>query len=377
MNPATTVALRMPAARRHVVDATMFWSARGGGVGRYLREKSRWAARAGWRSTWVVPHDAGARGVAVGGVPLPASGGYRLPLPSARHAALLVRLRPDVIESGDPFALSGAVLNAAHTLGVPAVAFLHTDLAEQARRALGRTAARAVRAWLRRRLAPFDAVFAASGAIADMARDLGLDNVVRQPLGVDLQRFRPTPDARWRAAHGLADEARVLLFVGRFAVEKNLPLLVRAVDRLGPPYVLVALGAGPHPPRGTRVRLLPYCSDPGALAAAYSAADVFVHGGTRETFGLAALEALACGTPVVLPARAGFLDLIDGRAAIGVEPRAEALAEAVRAMGDVDRALLSQRARAAAAAFDQQRAFALLFARYDALRASRRNRHDH
>jgi alpha-1,6-mannosyltransferase len=375
MTAALATGLHAPAPRPLVVDATMFWSTRGGGVGRYLRDKHRWAPRAGWRSAWVVPHAAGAGGIAVGGLPLPASGGYRMPWPSARLPALLTRLRPDVIEAGDPFALGGAALAAARALGVPAVSFLHADLVEQARRALGRGAARAVRAWLRRRLASFDAAFAASTAAVDMARELGLDNVVRQPLGVDLERFRPTRDAaRWRAAHGLPADARVLLFVGRFAAEKDLPLLARVAERLGPPYLLVAVGAGPTPPAGPRVRVVPYCNDARDLAAAYSAADAFVHGGTRETFGLAALEALACGTPAVLPARAGFLDLIDGRAVLGVEPHVEAFAEALRALAEQDRAALAERARAAAAAHDQHRAFALLFSRYDALRMARARR---
>ena len=67
-----------------------------------------------------------------------------------------------------------------------------------------------------------------------------------------------------------------------------------------------------------RVRVLPYSADPRSVAVTLASADVFVHAGTRETFGLAALEALACGTPVVLPASAGFMDLIDGGAALGV-----------------------------------------------------------
>ncbi len=103
----------------------------------------------------------------------------------------------------------------------------------------------------------------------------------------------------------------VLLYVGRFAPEKNLHILGETVDRLGRDYVLVVQGAGPCPPHGERVVRLPYCSHPDTIAQALASADVFVHAGTRETFGLAPLEALACGTPVVLPARAGFLDLID------------------------------------------------------------------
>jgi alpha-1,6-mannosyltransferase len=99
---------------------------------------------------------------------------------------------------------------------------------------------------------------------------------------------------------------------------------------------------------------------------------VFVHAGEQETFGLAPLEALACGTPVVMPARAGLLDLIDGKAAIGVSrPTPDALAAAVVSLLGDDRDQLRLAAVDKARAFDAARAFARLFARYSALRSRR------
>jgi alpha-1,6-mannosyltransferase len=54
---------------------------------------------------------------------------------------------------------------------------------------------------------------------------------------------------------------------------------------------------------------LPYCAEPGRLAALYRAADLFVHPGVQETFGLVALEAQACGTPVI-GIRGSYMDRI-------------------------------------------------------------------
>jgi alpha-1,6-mannosyltransferase len=204
-------------------------------------------------------------------------------------------------------------------------------------------------------------------------RELGLNNVVHQPLGVDLTTFNPARrDGGWRRRHAIAYDAIVLVYAGRFAAEKNMPALGALPARLGPRFVLVAIGAGPHPPRGARVRVVPYVADPVKLATALASADVFVHAGEHETFGLAPLEALACGTPVVVPARAGLLEIVDGDAAIGVSAATpQALAEGVVTALDGDR----ERRRFAAAryglSFDSNRAFAGLIARYSELRWQR------
>ena len=306
-----------------------------------------------------VPGASEAPGLGIGGVPLPFSGGYRFPLLRQRHAHLLAALEPDVIEAGDPYCLAWSALDAAARCGSAVATFCHSNLVAEAQRWFGGPGRLAARTYLRRLLRRFDLVMAASRWMVNEMRELGLGNVVHQPLGVDLEHFNPSRrSAQWRRELDL-DDAIVLAYVGRFAPEKNLGLLVEMVDTLGEPYVLVAQGAGPCPPRGRRVRVLPYSADARDVAVTLASADVFVHAGTRETFGLAALEALACGTPVVLPASAGFLDLIDGRAAIGVGgPTAGRLAEGVRALRDQSPQALREYALKAAGPFDQRRTFA-------------------
>ena len=56
------------------------------------------------------------------------------------------------------------------------------------------------------------------------------------------------------------------------------------------------------------VSWIPYCADPGELARYFRAADLFVHPGVQETFGLVALESQACGTPVVGIRGANMMD---------------------------------------------------------------------
>ena len=225
-----------------------------------------------------------------------------------------------------------------------------------------------MRQFLRHLYRSFVAVFDPSLWAADALRVLGLVNVVLQADGVDCRLFHPLRhDAAWRLEVGCATSDIVLLYAGRFAPEKNLDRLAAAVDRLGAPYRLIAIGDGPRPPRGARLRVLPYHSDAAALARALASADIFVHAGNQETFGLAALEALACGTPVIARACSGLTDLIDGRSAIGVErDDADVFAETIAAAAPMA-ATLRNEARRHALEFDANHAFSQLVNRYTAL----------
>jgi len=192
---------------------------------------------------------------------------------------------------------------------------------------------------------------------------------VRQPLGVDTQHFHPArTSAAWRAAQGYDADARLLVYAGRFAPEKHLDVLAAAVAQLGPPYALLAIGAGPTPPRGTGVRVMPFLADPGALATALASADAFVHAGDQETFGLSLLEAFACGTPAVVRRAEGLAELVDASVGIGVEHgRADDFAEAIEALFAADRAALGRAARVRAEAHDWERVLPALLVQYRSL----------
>lgn len=362
----------------HLVDATMFWSVTGGGVRRYLLIKQAWLKRQdGWRHTIVAPGAAGNDMADCGGWPLPLSGGYRLPIRREQAAALIARQAPDIIEAGDPYRLAWSALDAAQRLGVPAVAFCHTNLAAMAGRLMGLHGApaayarRAAGAYIRRTYRRFDLVLAPSESMVAELKSLGIERVECQPLGVDSALFHPCRrDPAWRAALGLPANARLLLYAGRFAPEKNLRVLVEAVERLGPPYVLLAIGQGPVPPQGPQVRVLQHEPRDTELARIYASVDGFVHAGDQETFGLAALEAMACGTPLVVRAAAGLKELVYGNAGIAVDsadPRvwAEAIAEVFTGGSRAPVA----RARARAESLDWRCVLPALLARYKRLLA--------
>lgn len=302
----------------------MFWSATGGGVQRYLRAKHDWlASQPQVRHRIVAPlgrSDAlrTTGGIDCGGWPIPRSGGYRYPADRRALARLLCAAEPDVIEAADPYGLAWAALDAGQQRGVPVVAFCHSDLPRLAAGWLGsrgwaaHAAERAASAYLRRLYRHFDRVLAPSRAMTQALIALGLPQARHQPLGVDTALFHPArTDPQWRTRAGLAPDARLLLYTGRLAPEKHLDVLVAAVERLGPPYLLLLVGDGPSAPAPTaRVQHWPHVHDPLELARIVANADLFVHAGDQETFGLSALEAMACGTPVMVRAAAGLAELV-------------------------------------------------------------------
>ncbi len=197
------------------------------------------------------------------------------------------------------------------------------------------------------------------------------------PPGVDLDRFTPGDRAAARRALGVPADAVVLAFVGRIQPLKAPDLLLAAAARMlaDDPALRARLqvhvvgapsGSGLEAPRQLEelaaslgiadlVRFLPPQA-PDRLALHYRAADVAVVPSHSESFGLVALEAQACGTPVVAAAVGGLPTAVrDGVSGVLVGSRdPAAYAAAVRAVL-ARRPLLAAGARRHAAAFSWDR----------------------
>lgn len=149
--------------------------------------------------------------------------------------------------------------------------------------------------------AAFDTVVCTTAWAGEEFSRLGVDNLATIPLGVDLDRFAPRFVPR-------SDGEVLLVMASRLSREKRPDLAVETVRELrrrGLPVRLVVAGDGPLrrelevKAAGLPVTWLGFVQDREELADLLADADVVLAPGPVETFGLAALEALACGTPVV------------------------------------------------------------------------------
>ncbi|MGH9188763.1 MAG: glycosyltransferase [Acidimicrobiales bacterium] len=220
-----------------------------------------------------------------------------------------------------------------------------------------------------------DAILASSGDEAEqLVRLYGAvpERVEVVPPGVDHHLFSPGDRAAARRALGQSlglPPGPMLLFVGRIQPLKGVDVAVRALAALGGDVTLVVVG-GPSGPHGEaelarigklvsahglagRVRFLPP-QPHGHLADFYRAADVCVVPSRSESFGLVALEAAACGTPVVAAAVGGLRTIVtSGRTGFLVEERDPAVF-AARIGELLDDPGLADRMGAQAAAWSRQ-----------------------
>lgn len=343
--------------RPRLVDTTMLYAPRSGGVKRYLLSKKAWLAenRPGVAHSLIVPgarHRAGVDGIVkLRATKLPFGDGYRWPTSVRRWGAWVAAMKPDLIEAGDPYTPGQGALEAGQRAGCPVVGFCHSDPASLAALHFGEWAKKPVEKRWARLFSQFDRVVSPSRFIARRLEEAGIDNIVVRPLGVEIDTFRPDRgDRDWlRRKLGLGADARILCFAGRPAKEKNIDVLIEAVQKLGAPYHLVLVGAGTGMPPEDRVISLPYEKDPKAVARIIASCDAFVHANDKEPFGLIVLEAMACGRPVVGVNAGGVAETVTndvGQLAASADP--DDYAQAIEALfaRDVDALGVAARAYA-------------------------------
>jgi alpha-1,6-mannosyltransferase len=342
-----------------ICDLTQFYSPVSGGVRRYIEQKAAHVRRQGGRDqhVLVVPGETtGSTGDDLTRVYTIASplvsrtSRYRMLLKLHLVEEVLERERPDIIESGDPYQLAWKAIASGRALGIPVVGFYHSHFPEALLRTVAKftggiapaIAGDAARRYVKTLYNRLETTFVPSPALATLLTSWGVDSVDSIDLGVDTSVFQPCSGSKdaLRKTLGLPTDKNVLIYVGRLAPEKNVQTLFAAFQLLqsrGDCHLLV-VGDGTQRSQVERlikrtgsVTWVPYCSNPSELARLYQAADLFVHPGIQETFGLVTLESQACGTPVV-GIRGSYMDRIifSDQFAWASENSAVSLAEAIQ-----------------------------------------------
>jgi alpha-1,6-mannosyltransferase len=342
-----------------VVDLTQFYSPVSGGVKRYLHEKIDYVQTFAGRDKHVLIVPGARTSVKANGrsrvytirSPLVSrTAQYRALLNLRAVEGILKRELPDVIESGDPYQLGWRAVKIGRAIKTPVVGFYHSHFPEAYLRSsaklLGKTATRRImklsRAYVRKLYNQYAATLVASERLAHVLRGWGVHNVRVVSLGVNLDTFHPDDSDREtvRSSLKVPADRKLLLYVGRLAKEKNTRTLFRAFEMLQHrrpnEFQFLVIGDGPERTQLRRLRTrcgnvswIKYAAEPRQLASYYRAADLFVHPGVQETFGLVALESQACSTPVVGVRGSAMDDLIFHEQDWALENSTEALVDAV------------------------------------------------
>jgi len=242
---------------------------------------------------------------------------------------ILYRENPDIVEAGDPYHAAMVARNWSNRRGVDFYMFYHSHFPDAMLRTVLKFAGTWARKWVERVAGDYlrnladrgRGVFVGSRHLIRVLDGWGIKRLIHLPLGVDTAVYHPNHGKDRMAIRrklGLPTDRPMLLYVGRFSPDKDTALLLRSWLQIGQmhkePWFGVMIGDGQmtdavekftrHFPQ---VRRIPFVHQPLDLADWYQAADLLVHPGRWETFGLVLLEAQGCGLPVVA-FRGGAMD---------------------------------------------------------------------
>ncbi|MEV4317703.1 glycosyltransferase family 1 protein [Actinocrispum sp. NPDC049592] len=329
-----------------VVQLANFYGPKSGGLRTALHHLGAGYSAQGHEVILVVPGTRPADEWIAGGVRritltaprIPGTGGYRAVDPW-RVRKLLERLRPDRLEVSDRLTLRG-MGRWAREHGVPSVVISHERLDRLLEQFLLPSPwARSVADFANRRMAAaYDTVVCTTEFAREEFDRIGTTNVRRVPLGVDLATFAPQNRSDSLRRDLAPDAETLLVHCGRLSPEKHVERSVDTLARLhaeGHSARLVVAGDGPsmnslrRRASGLPVTFLGFVQSRMDVAQLLATADVSLAPGPHETFGLAALEALASGTPVVVSASSALREIVRPDCGAAVDDHAGAFAGAV------------------------------------------------
>jgi len=372
-----------------ICDLTQIYSPRGGGVRSYLEAKRRYIRdHTPHEHLTIVP---GARTEqveggrtqlwTVAGPLVNRTSRYRWMLDLPALLRILYDQHPEVVEAGDPYHAAMISRNWANRRGSDFYMFYHSHFPDAMLRTVLKFAGSWARGWVEKVAGDYlrnmsqnsRGVFVASRHLMRVLSGWAVERLIHLPLGVDTSVFRPEWGRSRREIReklGLPQDRPVFLYVGRFSPDKDTALLLRVWMRIGErmktPWAGVMVGDGQmtdvvetfvrhHP----NLRRVPFVKKPEDLADWYRAADLLIHPGRWETFGLVLLEAQGCGLPVVGFRGGAMEEQAADLGAWSAEKSSSGLAEAVvRTAGVLQERDREEAARFVASRFSWERTFA-------------------
>jgi alpha-1,6-mannosyltransferase len=328
-----------------VVQVANFYGPRSGGLRTAVDRLGAEYCTAGHEVFLVVPGPNAQRAVLASGVvrisvpaaKIPFTGGYRAVLPRP-VTALLGDLSPDAIEVSDRFTLRG-LGNWGSRRGVTTVMISHERLDRFTGQFLPARVARAAADVANRRTAAdYDTVLCTTAFAREEFDRIGATNVATVPLGVDLDMFHPRRHCTRVRRQWARPEQLLLVHCGRLSIEKRVDRSIDTVAALcdsGVDARLLIIGDGPLRPRLQRqaarlpVAFTGFINHRETVAALLATADVALAPGPHETFGLAALEALASGTPAVVSRTSALREVLNSDSGAYADNDPQAIAAAV------------------------------------------------
>ncbi len=224
-----------------------------------------------------------------------------------------------------------------------------------------------------------DHIIATTEYAATEFRRLNLSNNVNSklaisPLGVDLKQFTPENFSSESRAN-IGSGVKILLACTRFSKEKDPEFLLdiaRACKINGTQIQLIIAGSGPLAKKlvaraekeDLPVSFIGFIADKNYLAQLLASADLFLAVGPIETFGLAALEALASGTPVICRDTSAITEIIDSKCGYSLPRDSSQWAEEIRNHFDLDQVAISKFARERAEEFSWEESARKLLSRF-------------
>lgn len=313
-----------------IVHVANFYGPSSGGIKTTLHELGAGYLKNGHEFFYIVPGPKYIReetpfGVKISlpSLALIGSGGYQIIKSNKQLLNLLEFLNPDRIEVSDRFTLL-KVGRWAKKYKIASVVFSHETLAGLVKKYLWfmpTTIRTLIVDWHNKKLANcFDTVIATTNFAAAEFEKIGIKNLTKISLGVDLIEFHPANRDLKLRSELLAGARYLLVHCGRLSPEKSPARSVEAVAKLisnGIDVKLVIVGGGPLWKRIRKqshdlpVEMVGYIANRKKVAQYLAAADVAIAPGPLETFCLSALESLASGTPVVASSASAVGEILD------------------------------------------------------------------